>query len=43
MHNAASAGGLIDALSASFAHPQSKFHGDRIVLETATSTPGAGA
>jgi len=33
LHNASSAGGLIETLSASFAHPQSKFHGDKALLE----------
>ncbi len=33
LHHASSAGGLIETLSASFAHPQSKFHGDKILLE----------
>ena len=33
LHNAGSAGGLIEALSASLAHPQSRFHGDKNLLE----------
>jgi len=33
LHNAGSAGGLIETLCASFAHPKSKFHGDKILLE----------
>ncbi len=33
LHHASSAGGLIETASASFAHPQSKFHGDKALLE----------
>jgi hypothetical protein len=33
MHSAGSAGGLIETLAASFACPQSKFHGDGALLE----------
>ncbi len=33
MHSPGSAGGLIEALAASFAHPQSKFHADGALLE----------
>ena len=33
LHSAGAASGLIETLSASFAHPQSKFHGDKSLID----------